>query len=136
VADNTLMYAALDRTVAAAADGTWNQKMWVEINECGSAFCYAGHLLHMQGWQAVRLPDQPSWSTFGLARNGEILTWTGIGERAAQELGLTNAEADALFEEDNDLERLKMLVDEIANGTFEEPEPIVFTGCVEFPEPF
>ena len=132
MADNVLMYQTLDRVIAAAADGSWNQKMWVEINECGSAFCYAGHLLHMQGWQAIRIPGQPSWSTFGLKRGEEVLTWTGIGARAAEELGLTPAEADALFEEDNDLERLKMLVDEIANGTFEEPEPIVFAGDVVF----
>jgi len=125
MADNALLYSTLDRVIAASADGSWNQKMWVEINECGSAFCYAGHLLHSQGWQAVRLPEQPSWATFGLQRGGEILTWTGIGERAAQELGLTNAEADALFEEDNTLEQLKEIVDEIANGTFEEPIIIV-----------
>lgn len=131
MADNALLYATLDRVVAAAADGSWNQKMWVEINECGSAFCYAGHLLHMQGWQAVRIPEQPSWATFGLARNGEILTWTGIGERAAQELGLTNAQADALFEEDNTLEQLKEIVDEIANGTWVEPVEIMYVGGIE-----
>ena len=103
MADNALLYSTLDRVIAASADGSWNQKTWVEINECGSAFCYAGHLLHSQGWQAVRLPEQPSWATFGLTRNGEILTWTAIGERAAEELDLTTAEADALFEEDNTL---------------------------------
>jgi len=131
MADNALLYSTLDRVIAASADGSWNQKMWVEINECGSAFCYAGHLLHSQGWQPIRLPEMPSWSTFGLVRDGEILTWTGIGARAAEELGLTNAEADALFEEDNTLEQLKEIVDEIANGTFEDPLPIMFVGGIE-----
>ena len=133
MADNALLYATLDRVIAAAADGSWNQKMWVEINECGSAFCYAGHYLHSRGWRACRLPEQPTWATYALTRDGEILTWTGIGERAAAELGLTPAEADALFEEENTLEQLKEIVDEIANGTFEEPR-LLFDGVEFFPE--
>lgn len=137
MADNALMYATLDRVVAAAADGSWNQKMWVEINECGTAFCYAGHYLHSQGWQACRMPDSQPWATFGLARGGEILTWTMIGQCAADELGLTNAEADALFEEGNTLEDLKEIVDEIANGTFHPDDrdtPIMFVGDFTFSE--
>jgi len=128
VADNTLMYATLDRVVAAAADGTWNQKKWVEINDCGSAFCYAGHLLHSQGWQPIRLAGDQVWDSVGLVKDGEILMWTGIGARAAELLGLSSEEEEALFAEENTLEQLKELVDEIANGTFKpgEPEPWIF----------
>src|SRR6478609_8447532 len=128
MADNALMYSTLDRVIAASADGSRNQKTWVEINDCGTAFCYAGHLLHSQGWEAVRLFDQPSYGTFGLFKDGEILTWTQIGARAAAELDLTDAEADALFAEENTLEELKELVDQIVDGTFEAEvhEPWIF----------
>ena len=126
--DKDMLYATLDRVIAADADGTWNQKAWVEINDCGTAFCYAGHLLHSQGWQPIRLAADMPWNSVGLIKDGEVLLWTGIGARAAALLGLTGEEADALFSEDNTLEELKELVDQIVDGTFEPEvhEPWIF----------
>jgi hypothetical protein len=131
------MYRTLDAVLAAGGAGRpgWNQQKWVDINTCGTAFCYAGWALHLTGWQAVRLKDEgtPDHLSEVMVKDGRILRWMEIGAAARDLLGLTNEEADALFAEENTIEDLKELVDSIVSGTFEWPEGAEPWVC-EFPE--
>jgi hypothetical protein len=102
---------------------TWSQNNWyvwrtatgdkywgvvttemVETNSCGSAYCFAGHAALSAGFSAPPKENYAGW--FG--QNGQY-----VDEFARETLGLTQAQADALFHGDNSMDDLRNMVDAI-----------------------
>jgi hypothetical protein len=80
---------------------------------CGTAFCVAGHALIMTGWTPRWNPQGQAsyWEPPGHADGDGLI----LATRAAQGvLGLTNAEADLLFDEINDRKCVQQVAEMIA----------------------
>lgn len=74
-----------------------------ELNQCGSAFCFAGHAAIKRG--AVPPKVDAPWHT-GWRVNGEP-----VEDFAAAELGINHDQAGVLFDPDNTLEDLEKFVE-------------------------
>jgi hypothetical protein len=74
---------------------TWKQNVWGATTECGTTYCFAGHTAVELG---VTINWWRAWNGSGAAEsvvcNGVT---TPFGPFAAEQLGLTNAQADKLF---------------------------------------
>ncbi len=98
----------------------WNQDMWVTTPDskaarvaetegrtfCGTAYCFAGHTLHMLGYE-FNTPEEGGYHT--IAPDGKI---RGTSVAAAEELGLDMDHANYLFNAGNSIETLRDIVDE------------------------
>lgn len=81
---------------------SYDQQSWGTIIEgakakqtaCGTAFCIAGHASHLTGW----LPQHPQEWDNVIRPKGD--TYLEVSEVARRELGLTQAEAEFLFDGD------------------------------------
>ena len=104
-----------------------NQRAWV--NECGTAFCYAGHAALLAGVTEPPMSVTASYDYWGVnistlescgvARYEDLNAGTQIvDEFAAQQLGLTEEEASTLFEADRTVKALRALVDALCNGAW------------------
>lgn len=102
---------------------TWNQNVWfvhldenghraelavtvemTEVNSCNTAFCFAGHAALKSGFPA---PPQNGLSWYG-AVDGEHYE---ASDYARQKLGISWTQADILFNGQNTMEDLEVLVD-------------------------
>ena len=73
---------------------------------CGTAACFAGHAALMSGWTIVT-----SQKNAGMVTNGDCIRYVpGVARDA---LGLTIAEADALFDESLTTPQLHVMVDDL-----------------------
>jgi len=139
MADAAALHQTMDRVIAADAVGLWKQGEWITRESiarvlddgdpmCHTAGCFAGHYVFSQGytqfdWGQV-LIDGLVWhdrETLTNPATGKSLDISRIAGFAANGLGLTSPEAEALFHSHNTLEDLKYLVDRIAAGEPVEP---------------
>lgn len=101
----------------------WNQDMWVTLpgsesailaklegrTYCGTAYCFAGHVVHMAGYD---FHDPEKGGHFVTVDGGARLT----SEVAACELGLDPEDATDLFWASNTLEDLQRHVKRLVKG--------------------
>lgn len=93
----------------------WNQEMWA--NECGTAFCFAGHAVLQAGCHILASRETVEWSTIP----SEIATAAfplrgsapSIRAVAMRLLGLDDGQALTLFCGDNSLDDLERIVDDL-----------------------
>lgn len=85
---------------------------WAIRNSCGTACCFAGRTVMMTGWELIfgRHGDDDELTAAWCSQDGEVRF---INEVATEELGLTEGEADELFDAGNSCEKLRSLVDAI-----------------------
>lgn len=130
--DPDLLYETLDAVVAAAALGdthvtpddqvAWEQGSWCRaysddnLDICGTAACLAGHRLLLDGYRITGYDTMVSPDGEHEVSGGEIAAV------AMRRLGLRQWQADRLFAGDNDLNRLKEVVDHIAAGGCGDPD--------------
>lgn len=110
----------LKKTVAYILDNPekWNQAHWAIVPEdkgiCGTAFCFAGTALHLAYPGALLVGGFPSiGADDGLVFESMVLPQVGkvdISEFAETELGLTDEQADVLFDSDNKLPTILRMV--------------------------
>jgi hypothetical protein len=84
----------------------WNQGAWF----CGTAACFAGHSVLMNGWGVVY-----DWGM--VEKDGER---AGVERLARRLLGLTDEQADRLFDPGNTLDDLHSMVKQL-HGAPHEP---------------
>lgn len=117
-----LLYATLDRVVAAEPDGSWDQNNWIGYDEnlCGTTACFAGHALLAQGatilTRKVTVDGHFTYTeAYGMEfSNGRIITADEVAREAQRALRLNFEQTDLLFNATNDIARIKEVVDEIA----------------------
>lgn len=82
---------------------------WAIRNSCGTACCFAGRTVVMTGWELIfgRHGGSDDLTAAWCSRDSEVRF---INEVAAEELGLTEDEADELFSAGNSCEKLRSLV--------------------------
>ena len=126
--DATKLYATLDRVIAANAEGKWKQDYWIVTDQelrtddfCGTAGCYAGHYVMLEGYTEVVMGNDPHSDrpiSMGLRNpvTGKKVDQHDIPYFAIKGLGLTDEQAETLFHYDNKLEDLKQIVDSIVAG--------------------
>ena len=75
---------------------------WLEVKECGTAMCVAGHAANLSGWHPVMINvsdeegvTELSWSS--VSETPFSVKGTGIEPVAIEALGITEDEADILF---------------------------------------
>lgn len=93
-------------------------KFWAIRTACGTTMCFAGHAVVLSGakmvWEIVMVGGQKFPRTY------ECLTAEGksrvTSDYAQELLGLSNSQATALFKYNNDLDDIKRICKEIANG--------------------
>lgn len=68
----------------------------VYVNDCGTAFCFAGTAAMLSGWNIVQIRHRPIWAFEEL-------------------LGLTSDEADILFDSINTVAALQLMVKDLVN---------------------
>lgn len=106
---------AEDLKAQAGLPSAWDQTVW--SNSCGTACCIAGKVALEDGGKPVaREYGQMKLVNEFRMPNGQEVEPEAYARR---ELGLTDDEAEALFESNNDLDRLRGLVAAIVAGTFE-----------------
>lgn len=110
-----------EKSPSFARPSEWNQATW----RCGTGMCFAGHAAAMTG----RLFSDPedngiqsdvliSDGRIGVAFASEVVQYPrgtvlyDIPEFARRQLGLTQDQADLLFESDNTLTDIRNLIDE------------------------
>jgi len=95
-----------------------NQKMWAIRNECGTAYCFAGHTVIMSGWRVLFEPYGNGNLWAGACKNPETGARVTISKAAAGLLGISPELARMLFNETNSADFLRFLVDEIIEGVY------------------
>lgn len=100
----------------------WNQDVWAKRTECGTACCLAGTALAIQGYEFDWDNNGPLMSLLG--ESFWLTDGRGIDEAAIEELGLTNDEADRLFDGDNSLHTLWSLAEDFTDGEIAIPETL------------
>jgi hypothetical protein len=73
-----------------------------EINSCGTAFCFAGHAALKAGAEAP--PKDRPWCEGWKVEGSPVEVWS------AARLGISNEQADILFDSSNTLNDLEVLV--------------------------
>lgn len=109
---------------------TWRQESWykivdtksgevsirteeevvTEVNSCGAAFCFAGHVALREGFPNPPKTNHESWNRIVLDSTGDTYRQEA-SEFAEAVLGLSWSQADVLFEGDNSLEDLEEIVE-------------------------
>lgn len=82
-----------------------------EVNTCGTAFCFAGHVALREGFPNPPVDNNSEWSR-PIAGQDYMLR-EDVASFAAKRLGLNHDVADVLFKGDNDLTALRKMVEEI-----------------------
>lgn len=120
---------ALKSTLAvvqeAAKVGLWKQAEWMTQEEyaledaspldyqgqhyCGTAGCFAGWAVMLDGWKPVKDEDDVSWG-FHLEKDGEQASPSQVEGMAMDILDLPYQQGARLFHGDNSLERLQEIV--------------------------
>lgn len=81
-----------------------------DVNSCGTAFCFAGHVAIHEGFPAPPL-NGDAWYRQVKSTNSSWGTYTEeVNEFAQKRLGLSYNQADALFSGHNSLDDLKNMV--------------------------
>lgn len=88
----------------ALPNGMWSQRFWAQQTECGTAYCIAGFVAQEMSdgidfWQGIRIASQCIDPDSG--------DKVSISTFAAERLGLTLAESDALFAASNTIEDVR-----------------------------
>lgn len=102
--NTALLQGTMAKVHEAAPTGQHNQRQWGSKTEgCGTAYCYAGWLVVtdggvLEGANTFRMPD------------GSLLHGGEVGEYAQKRLGLTGAEARAMFLSTNTIADLEYFV--------------------------
>lgn len=116
-----LLYATLDRVIAAEPDGTWDQNNWIAYNDdfCGTTACFAGHTLLAQGGKiltrAATAGDRTYIEAYAVKMpDGTFITTGMVADAASEALRLTPRQADNLFHAERGIAELKEIVDKIA----------------------
>lgn len=95
-----------------------DQRVWARHTDCGTAMCLAGHAVTITG-HAIDY-GKHSWSGLVyLTRAGE-----SIEDVAARELGLSDDQAENLFDPDNTRAELWREAAQITDGAIEIPAEI------------
>jgi len=97
----------------------WDQFAWAHRGDCGTAMCFAGWAVTLAGAEVdfTRFGDESSTSTITPASQRELgLRSSYIDEAARELLDLSLDQSEELFCASNSMERLRMLVDELAAG--------------------
>lgn len=101
----------------------WNQQLWGCRNECGTAFCFAGHAVVRAGaelaWEVDFVTDDGTFERADFLREPIRGIYT-IAGYASHVLGLNGPQSNDLFAGDNTLEDLRRIITEI---TSVDPEP-------------
>lgn len=104
----------------------WDQDIWAERTPCGTVACLAGTAVLLQGFE---LDFYESECDCG-CREGTTASYVisdppqTIQEVARTTLGLTEDQADDLFESDNTLRDLWAYANSFTNGEIEIPENV------------
>jgi hypothetical protein len=98
---------------AKPTGGMWNQEVWASETECGTAFCIAGYACAI-GVPGAKIAKQPWLSDIfvELHIDGEWASWSDTGQEI---LGLTDDEADDLFDSDNTVADVRRIAERIAS---------------------
>lgn len=116
----------MDAVLAASADGLWDQVRWISPKSCGTAACFAGHRALQDGFVLPGF-DRSDEDIVVNPRTGEELYYVlsgqaaeghHVAEYARQRFGLTESEADWLFDSANSLDTLKEIVDDLCSGRY------------------
>lgn len=109
-------------THIAAHPGDWKQAEW----RCRSGMCFAGTACHLDGGQWAYSSDNRMFADLLIAEaaddDEDVCPRHGDGpvipanERAQRILGLTDDQADRLFDEDNTLADLRRIVSDLCGG--------------------
>lgn len=95
----------------------WQQGTWA--NDCGTAFCVAGHALNMDGQvqntrDGITIQGKALWQSCE-CEDGHRFGDVEIAHCAGMKvLGITDAEADDLFAGDNSRHRVQVVAERIA----------------------
>ncbi|MET0426648.1 MAG: hypothetical protein ABW046_22465 [Actinoplanes sp.] len=100
----------------------WNQGVWAAPTECGTAYCVAGWAASM----TLAGPLELHGSMF-IDADGVRHVWATYG---ADVLGITDSQADELFNGGNDLETIKEMRDALAAN----PGADLYRECREYRE--
>lgn len=104
--------AEQDALRRAGLPSHWDQGNWIVWGtDCGTACCIAGKVALEDGGQP--LDRSGALSEFVILMDGEV---TEIDAHAERVLGLTRDQASALFEGDNDLADLRVVIDAVGRG--------------------
>lgn len=102
-------YATVDQET-----GVWKHDIRIEnveeLNSCGTSFCFAGHVALHEGFPSPPVQNNNEWGRF-VNENTDDEEYELVDEFAAKRLGLTEAQAGALFEGDNDLDDIRFMID-------------------------
>lgn len=84
-----------------------------EINSCGAAFCFAGHVALAEGFPAPPKDNNHNWER-KIFKKDDRETWTeyeGVDDFARKRLGLTYDQAGVLFGSGNSIEDLEVIIE-------------------------
>jgi hypothetical protein len=98
---------------------TWKQDVYAERIDCGTAYCVAG-------WAVTRAGDELVWPE-GAKLAQFVVVGSGhekIKVRAAHLLGLTEDQADDLFDAVNDLYDIREIITDITGVDPEQPSAV------------
>lgn len=108
----------------------WDQTHWIfnrspqarKMGACGTVYCVAGYVAHLEGLTKVRAGEE--WLDPEAVRQRFDMTSLSLGvvmaEVAKRLLGITDEEADALFNGKNDVYRIREIADAIAERAGEQ----------------
>lgn len=103
----------------------WDQTAWAtktSFSSCGTAYCFAGHAVHMTGHELAWSKQQNGQAVFVKWEQGDDPGEHAISYVAKEELELAGWQAAALFDSDNTLPMLYEYASEFTNGAIEIPE--------------
>lgn len=86
-----------------------------EVNSCGAAFCFAGHVALAAGFPSPPIDNHQEWSRTVILDPEAEYRWDraydeSVDEFAYKVLGITAGQADALFAGENRISDLKAIV--------------------------
>ena len=148
MANNELLLSVLDQIHLVADDPkaplSWDQHTWIEKTSCGTSMCFAGWAVHLSGMRmafdsdedSYVIPDvlHPGQKYFGPEEVDEMLAhWgsqlLGIDVEATNLLGLDNDQKWPLFDPNNRIEDLDLIV---ARIILDKPvAPFMWTHAVK-----
>jgi len=105
-----LAYLVLDHIDAHPEQ--WDQGRWIsrpDGADCGTAGCFAG-------WACMLSGNQPDWTMSNGKWTNTVTAdgyWKYVGDRAAELLGISEVDAEMLFDADNQRDDLDRHVAEI-----------------------
>lgn len=94
-----------------------------ELNQCGTSFCFAGHVALREGFPAPPVPvstdgseaDDEEWMRT-VKSNDEWPDYESVESFAQKRLGISSGQAYALFAGDNTMEDLEKMVASLKNN--------------------